>query len=108
MSQWRASSELFARSVYLKQRCRVQRESPAQTVLCFRTCTESLYRAYTVGCIHIPDPVDCGRYALLTTSWTDCFLVSEGASVHYPVCRLRRKSLPRTRVNKGKRKGRGI
>jgi hypothetical protein len=39
--RWRASSELFARSVHLQQHSLAQHRNAAQRVLCFRTCTET-------------------------------------------------------------------
>jgi hypothetical protein len=41
MHHWRASSELFARSVPLKHRSPLQRQKLAQTILCFGSCIET-------------------------------------------------------------------
>jgi hypothetical protein len=46
-----------------------ERGTQAPASLCFRTCTESLYRAYTACCILTQGRIDCGQFFLPTTSW---------------------------------------
>jgi hypothetical protein len=39
--------------------------------LYFESFVASLYGAYTVRCILIQDPTDCGQFSVRTTSWPD-------------------------------------
>ncbi len=61
----------FARSLHHGSHYLKQRGSVAQAVLCFRTCMESLYRAYTALCTLIQGPIDCGQFSLLTSYGPD-------------------------------------
>src|SRR5918998_3048844 len=65
---WRPSLELFARSVPLQYYSPAQRRNATQTVLCFGTCMDSLYRAYAARCILIQGSINCGQFCLLKTS----------------------------------------
>jgi hypothetical protein len=97
-----ASSKLFAGCVPLKDHSPAEHRNAAHLVLCFRTCIESLYRAYAARCILIRDPMDCGQFTLLTASWQ-----TNGGfrGCYYAASRIQtsENSLPRTRVNKALR-----
>jgi hypothetical protein len=57
----RASRTSPAQSELLLCSRRERRGNPAHTLLCFRTCIETPYRAYAVRCTSIQGPIDCGQ-----------------------------------------------